>query len=125
MDKYGITTTQVDTYRDSFHGIAQQYGSRTVADCASCHGVHNILPSTDPNSTIHLDNIPATCGKCHPGANINFARGTIHIEPKNPEAGIVYYVSMFFKWLTISVMIGLLIHIALDLYRKVRGGNHE
>jgi hypothetical protein len=125
MNKYGIPTTQVDTYRDSFHGIAMQYGSRTVANCASCHGVHNILPSGDPESTIHIDNIPATCGKCHPGANINFARGKIHIEPSDPEAGVVYYVSMFFKWLTITVMIGLLIHIALDLYRKVRSAKNE
>ena len=32
---------------------APRRGSQVVANCASCHGVHNILPSTDPRSTIN------------------------------------------------------------------------
>ncbi|MBF0245908.1 MAG: hypothetical protein HQL31_11675, partial [Planctomycetes bacterium] len=37
----------VDTYMKSFHGLAQQIGGMNVANCASCHGFHDILPSTD------------------------------------------------------------------------------
>ncbi|MCC7262235.1 MAG: cytochrome b, partial [Candidatus Latescibacteria bacterium] len=120
MGKYGIDQAQVDTYTKSFHGIAIRFGMRTVANCASCHGVHDIRPPEDPTSSVHLDNIPKTCGKCHPGANINYTQGKIHVKPQDPESGIVYYVSSFFKWLTISVICALIAHILLDLFRQFR-----
>lgn len=120
MSKYGIETSQVTTYQESYHGVASKFGQRLVANCASCHGVHDIRPPEDPLSSVYIKNIPKTCGNCHPGANINFAKGKIHVEPGSRESGLIYYVSQFFKWLTILVMIGLLIHIALDLYRKYR-----
>jgi hypothetical protein len=44
----------------------------------------------------------------------------MHVQPKDPESGIVYYVASFFKWLTILTVIGLGIHILLDLFRQVR-----
>ncbi len=120
MGKYGIDQEQVDAYTKSFHGIAIRFGMRTVANCASCHGIHDIRPHEDPTSSVHLDNIPKTCGKCHPGANVNYAQGKIHVKPQDPESGIVYYVSSFFKYLTISVICGLVVHIALDLFRQFR-----
>jgi len=122
MSKYGIETTPVETYQESYHGVASKFGMRTVANCASCHGVHDIRAPEDPRSSVNLANIPKTCGqaKCHPGANINFAKGKIHVEPRDPRSGVLYWVSTFFKWLTITVMVGLVIHIALDLNRKFR-----
>jgi ribosomal protein S27AE len=120
VGKYGIRTEQVATYGRSFHGIAIKYGGKTVANCASCHGVHDIRPSDDPRSAVHVDNIPKTCGKCHTGANVNYAKGKIHVDPTKKEAGAVYWVSLFFKWLTISVMVGLIAHISLDLFRRFR-----
>ncbi len=118
VGKYGIEVEQVATFEDSFHGIAVKFGSRTAANCASCHGVHDILPSSNSQSSIHIDNIPKTCGKCHPGANKNYAKGKIHVDPHNKEAGIIYYVAAFFKYLTLLTMLGLIMHILLDLYRK-------
>ncbi|MBI4839906.1 MAG: cytochrome c3 family protein [candidate division NC10 bacterium] len=120
VGKYGIKTEQVATYGRSFHGIAIKYGGKTVANCASCHGVHDIRPSDDPKSAVHVENIPKTCGKCHTGANVNYAKGKIHVDPTKKEAGPVYWVSLFFKWLTISVMVGLIGHISLDLFRRFR-----
>lgn len=120
VGKYGIPLEQVETYSKSFHGVAIRFGMRTVANCASCHGVHDIRPPEDPTSSVHLSNIPQTCGKCHPGANIHFAQGKIHLQPQNPDAGIVYYVSSFFKWLTILTICGLVAHILLDLFGQVR-----
>jgi hypothetical protein len=64
----------------SFHGLASKSGSQTVANCASCHGVHGILPSSDPKSMINARNLPATCGKCHPGAGTRFALGRFTVE---------------------------------------------
>jgi hypothetical protein len=120
VGKYGIKTEQVATYGRSFHGIAIKYGGKTVANCASCHGVHDIRPSDDPKSAVNIDNIPKTCGKCHTGANVNYAKGKIHVDPTKREAGLVYWVSLFFKYLTISVMVGLVAHISLDLFRRFR-----
>ena len=120
VGKYGIKTEQVATYGRSFHGIAIKYGGKAVANCASCHGVHDIRPSNDPKSAVYIENIPKTCGKCHAGANVNYAKGKIHIDPTKREAGLVYWVSLLFKYLTISVMVGLVGHISLDLFRRLR-----
>jgi len=121
VGKYGIEIGQVETYEESFHGVALQYGMRTVANCASCHGIHNIRSHDDPASSVYVTNIPQTCGKCHPGANANFAKGKMHVQAKDPRSGIVYYVSAFFKWLTILTVCGLVTHILLDLFRQIRG----
>ena len=49
-----------------------------MANCASCHGVHNIFPSSDPRSTVNKANLQQTCGTCHPNANVEFASITVH-----------------------------------------------
>jgi hypothetical protein len=120
MSKFGIETEQVETYKESFHGVASQFGSRTVANCSSCHGTHEIRPEADPLSSVNPKNVPKTCGKCHPGANPNFAVGKMHIDAKKKEAGIVYYVASFFKYLTIGTMLALIVHILLDMYGRTK-----
>jgi len=120
MRRYGLPTEQVTTYKESFHGVASKYGMTTVADCASCHGFHDIRPSSDPKSSIHKDNLAKTCGRCHPGAGKNIIKGKIHIEPEKKEAGIVYYIYNFFRYLTLSVFIALAGHIILDLQSQLR-----
>jgi hypothetical protein len=61
--EFGVVGNRVSTYLDSYHGLASQGGSVVVANCASCHGVHNILPSSDPRSTINPANLDVTCGQ--------------------------------------------------------------
>ena len=46
------------------HGHARQAGAPAAA-CVDCHGMHDILPSSDPASRTYALNIPATCGRCH------------------------------------------------------------
>src|SRR5581483_3047167 len=48
--EFGFDPRKAKTYLASYHGLASQLGSPVVANCASCHGVHNILPSSDPRS---------------------------------------------------------------------------
>ncbi|PYS68933.1 MAG: cytochrome B, partial [Acidobacteria bacterium] len=76
--EFGVASGRVSSYRDSYHGLASQLGSKVVANCASCHGVHNILPSSDPRSMINANNLQHTCGQCHVGASTNFTEGKIH-----------------------------------------------
>jgi hypothetical protein len=82
--------------------------------------VHDIRPPDDPLSMVNPKNVPATCGKCHPGANPNFAVGKIHVDAKNKESGIIYWTATFFKWLTIGTMLALIAHIFLDMYGRTR-----
>lgn len=37
--------------------------------CYDCHSRHNILAKTDPASTVHTAQLPATCAGCHPVAS--------------------------------------------------------
>lgn len=77
--EFGVASGRVASYKDSYHGLASQLGSKVVANCASCHGVHNILPSRDPRSMVNAANLQKTCGQCHVGASENFTKGKIHL----------------------------------------------
>ncbi len=78
--EFGVAGGRVSSYKDSYHGLASQLGSKVAANCASCHGVHKILPSSDPRSMINASNLPLTCGQCHVGASANFTSGKIHLN---------------------------------------------
>ncbi|HYV24352.1 MAG TPA: cytochrome b/b6 domain-containing protein [Pyrinomonadaceae bacterium] len=77
--EFGVASGRVASYKDSYHGLASQMGSKVVANCASCHGVHNILPSSDSRSMINSGHLQQTCGQCHVGASENFTKGKIHL----------------------------------------------
>jgi cytochrome b subunit of formate dehydrogenase len=76
--EFGVPGGRVSSYLASYHGLASRLGSTVVANCASCHGAHLILPSSDPRSSINKANLAATCGKCHRGATASFTRFPIH-----------------------------------------------
>ncbi len=120
MRKLGIPVKQVQAFKESFHGVAIEFGFLKVANCVSCHGYHDILPQSDIRSSIHPTNLAKTCGKCHPRVTAMVARGKIHVLPTEPSSGIVYWVSQFFKWFTILVLLGLFLHILLDLFGRFR-----
>ncbi|MFN7953274.1 MAG: cytochrome b/b6 domain-containing protein [bacterium] len=118
--KFGFSADKVKAFEDSYHGLAMRTGSATVANCASCHGVHDVLPSSDPRSLIHPSNLPKTCGKCHPGAGDTFPITAIHVLPNQGEHIVVTWVRRIYLVL-IPLVIGLMfLHNALDLYRKAR-----
>ncbi|HXI42105.1 MAG TPA: cytochrome b/b6 domain-containing protein [Bryobacteraceae bacterium] len=117
--KFGFPPDRLVSFDASFHGLAAQAGSQTVANCASCHGVHNILPSADPKSTVYVKNLAATCGRCHPGAGQRFAIGPVHFTKARTEPVAVGWVRRFYLW-TIPITIGLmLLHNAGDWARKL------
>lgn len=120
--QYGFLTSRLRTYNESFHGTAARFGETRVANCASCHGFHDIRASSDPKSSINKENLPATCGKCHPGASRHFAEGHIHSAPEQIETAkyktshIVKEVYIFIIAAIIAVMV---IFIAADFLRRV------
>jgi len=117
--KFGLPSDRLVSYDSSFHGLAAREGVQTVANCASCHGVHNILPSSDPKSTINPRNLPTTCGHCHPGAGSRFAISQVHVSPTGAEPAPLRFVRQFYL-LLIPVTLGLmLLHNAGDWLRKL------
>jgi cytochrome b subunit of formate dehydrogenase len=117
--KFGMPSDRLVTFDSSFHGLAAKSGSQTVANCASCHGVHNILPSSDPQSTINPKNLPKTCGHCHPGAGERFAISQVHVVEGVKEPLPLRWVRQFYLVL-IPVTLGLmLLHNAGHWIRKL------
>ncbi len=118
--RYGVAIEKVRGYEQSFHGLAEKLGDRTVANCASCHGTHEIFPSSDPRSTINPKNLAVTCGKCHPGATDNFAKGNIHVGPGGIGGQVKFWVQKIYIWMIVAVIGGMLIHNGADWVRKMQ-----
>jgi cytochrome b subunit of formate dehydrogenase len=119
---YGLPANRLLTYDASFHGLASKEGSIVVANCASCHGIHLILPSFDPRSSINARNLSETCGKCHPGAGQRFAIGPVHELPGTGSSigeKAVGWVRLFYL-IVIPLTIGLMfVHNLGDWLRKL------
>jgi len=121
MARFNVRGARVPSFEDSYHGLAAQAGSKSVANCASCHGVHNILPSSDPRSTVAKANLAATCGKCHPDAGKRFAIGPVHTIPPTTAGGRILALVRWFYLLAIPLILGaMLLHNALDWWAKAR-----
>jgi hypothetical protein len=120
--EYGFTRSQVKSYYDSFHGLSYRGGDTFSANCASCHGVHDIRPSSDPQSMIHRDNLNKTCGNCHPGASDNFAKGKIHtvagISGEDFGEKVVGWVRIVYIILIVAVIGGMVFFNFTDWLRK-------
>ncbi len=67
---------QVALYKQSAHAAARAGGSNVAATCASCHGMHDIRGSKDPQSRTYHLNIAATCAGCHGNKDV-IAKGHI------------------------------------------------
>ncbi len=120
--EYGLPSNRLLTYEASFHGLMNREGSTVAANCASCHGIHLILPSSDPRSSINPKNLPRTCGKCHPGAGTTFAIGPVHQMPGQGVgwAAVAGKWIRIFYFIVIPLTIGfMLIHNLGDWLRKL------
>ncbi len=128
--KYNLPPDRVKTFFDSYHGLAAQYGSTLAANCASCHGVHKILPSADPRSSIYKTNLVATCGKCHPGATDNFVQSKMHVDAASTQAvgdvggQINWWVRQIYLVLIVGTIGLMLAHNLLLFLKKVRARLH-
>ena len=121
MADFNMPQDRVPTYEDSYHGLAAHEGRQTVANCASCHGVHNIYPSSDPRSTVNHANLSKTCGQCHADAGRRFAIGPVHgMSSGTPGGRMLGFVKLFYL-IVIPITLGLMmLHNVLDWRRKAR-----
>ncbi|KAA6456260.1 cytochrome B [Acidobacteria bacterium AB60] len=121
--EFGLPGNRVSSYLDSYHGLATQAGSVVAANCSSCHGVHDILPSNDPRSSIHRANLDATCGKCHKGATHKFTTTRVHlqdgVQARDIESIAVRWVKRIYIPLIILVIGAMGLHNLIIWRRKL------
>jgi hypothetical protein len=111
--EFGLEGGRATPYLASYHGLASKLGSQVVANCASCHGIQNILPSSDPQSTINSANLVNTCGQCHPGVTEKFALGKVHVDaPLSADMGsvAVRWIRKFYLGMIFAVIGAMLLH---------------
>jgi cytochrome b subunit of formate dehydrogenase len=124
VTQYRLPPNVFTTYVQSFHGLAMQGGKVTAASCASCHGVHDILPSSDLRSTINPQNLPQTCGKCHPGIGTRLGKEffRIHAPPGAAEGKpwLVNLVTRIYIVLIVVTIGGMAAFNFLDYLHKAR-----
>ncbi|MCA1733523.1 MAG: cytochrome b/b6 domain-containing protein [Acidobacteria bacterium] len=129
LKELGVSTGRVGTYRQSYHGLLTRFGSTKAANCASCHGVHNILPSSNPDSMIHPANLASTCGSCHPGATDSFAQLKVHLDAPAADddlsSKVVRWVQTAYIWVIVLVIGGMVIHNLIIWIKKLRAAKRR
>lgn len=101
---------QLDRYHETYHGKAMALGQADVAPevaaCYDCHGHHDVLPVSNPESKLSDQNIVNTCGECHAGANLSFTRYQPHADPHDAKN---YPVLNKAYWFMTSLLIGVFV----------------
>jgi formate dehydrogenase gamma subunit len=123
--EYGLSSQRIKSYEDSYHGLAKRLGSDEAANCASCHGVHNIRSKDDPQSMVNPANLPQTCGRCHPGAGTKFSQGRVHLEAMGPAETstgdtVLHWVSLIYVPLILLTLGGMALHNLIIWIKKAR-----
>jgi len=110
----------LNTYTGTYHGKVTAMGFTGIAACSSCHTAHHILPADDPTSSVHADNLLATCASCHEGATENFTGYIVHADPTDPEEFPLLF-AVYFGMLGLLTMtiIGGTVHTFL-WYRRLK-----
>lgn len=125
MRKYGISSNVLKTYLQDFHGMTitllkkgGQNGAPVTATCTDCHGIHDITKTDNPYSRVMKANLVKTCQKCHVGANDRFPDAWLsHYDPSPKKAALVYLVKIFYFFFIPFVIVGLILHITLHVFR--------
>ena len=92
------------SFRGSFHGKATSLKNKAAAACADCHTPHRNLAASDPRSSVHPDNLAATCGACHENVNASFLSFDPHANPSDPTRNPwVYWIWLGMTGLLVGV----------------------
>jgi len=128
MKKYRLSTSIMTSYLSDFHGMSatiqkgekHKHGERLAAVCTDCHGVHDIERPSDPKSTAMNANLQKTCAKCHAGASTSFPKAWLsHFQPSSEKAPLVWAVQVFYMFMIPFMVLGLVLQIALHLWRTI------
>lgn len=92
-------------YRETYHGKAMLLGQANaatdVAACYDCHGHHDILKHSDPNSKLSAGRIVQTCAACHQGVNAAFTQ----YQPHADHTDGVNYPALHWAYLAMTALL--------------------
>lgn len=111
-----------ETYFDTFHGKVSRLGAVKTAKCYDCHGAHNILPISNPNSTLSRSNIVETCKSCHPQSNRKFVGYLTHATHHNKTKYPYLYYTF---WSMTALLLGTFAFFGLHTLIWVPRAIHE
>lgn len=109
------------SYTNTFHGKVSRLGFAYTAKCADCHGSHDILRVSNPQSRVHPNNRLEMCQRCHQNATPGF----VSFQPHATNDDFARYPH---TWIASRFMLGLLggtfaffwTHTLLWFYREWR-----
>lgn len=115
------------SYRATYHGQIATLGYAYTAKCFDCHSSHDIAPSKDPKSRMHIDNRLEACQKCHSGKKDipKASAGFVSFSPHGTTNDFAAYPQI---WVANKIMIQLLVgtfgffwlHTLLWFYREYK-----
>ncbi len=129
MAKYGISAAVGTTYLADFHGVTASLQRASAAEpeqmvvtCVDCHGVHDMASPRLKGGDAMRATVVTVCTKCHEGAPTTLPAAWLsHYEPSLRHAPLVFLVDLFYKIFIPFVVIGLILHVLLHLYRVSAG----
>jgi len=115
---------RLEHYRDTYHGKAMALGKPNVAPdvaaCYDCHGYHDVLPLSNPDSHLSQANILGTCQKCHANATVGFTEYKPHANPLDKKNyPLLHAVFLAMTGLLIGVFTFFGLHTLVWLFRAV------
>ena len=123
--KFNLPNDRVETFERSYHGVVSEGGKTTAADCGSCHRVHDVLPASNPRSSVHAANLEETCGACHIRVTERFVGTNVHDPAEHARRSPAGYVAIVYVGLIFVVLGGMLLHNVVDYVGKVRAIRRE
>jgi len=97
----GCHEEDTQAYFETYHGKVFTLGATATANCHDCHGSHEILPPTDPRSTLSRENVVETCAQCHTGAHRQFAGYLTHATHHDKDK----YPFLYWTWLFMTALL--------------------
>lgn len=124
IKRHGLSDV-VSSYLETYHGKAVLFGSALSPDCLDCHAshdsVHEMRASTDPSSSIYLENRSATCitQDCHHSADPALASFDVHADRDSKTHPIEFGVGLFFVVATLGILLPILTLNILGFVREL------
>ncbi len=115
MAPFHLRADIVAAYEHTMHAVKLDLGSPDAPGCADCHPAH---PARDDKKKAAL--ALGACVKCHAGANPKFKDLASHKPMTRADRPISYFTIKFFAWLTFLTILGLSLHVLLDVINVVR-----
>lgn len=134
MAEYGLTANVLDTYLDDFHGSSNflylkvgHIPADPVATCGDCHGVHDVQHfDREQGEDAARARVSEMCAECHEGATESFADAWMsHSAPTFAKTPIVWMVMWGYRILIPFMVLGLVIHISMHIFRAIKGSPGE